>query len=160
MLLSKLTFARTRGTISTCLRLYLCSGLINIVRLRRKSHRLKSSLVCTSTKIQLFKDLIGSVHTYPLLKLVDEKTKLPRKLEDPLPLCACTIKASIGLPCFHTIWERQRNPGVILLSDIDPHCTTTAAWREFQRHKYSDRSYWNLWLFGERGGQRELKLKN
>ena len=53
---------------------------------------------------------------------MDEKSKLPRKNDDPLPSCEnCTIQSSMGLPCYHMIRERQHNPGVILLSDIDSH---------------------------------------
>lgn len=73
-------------------------------------------------KIQFFHDVIGSVHAYALLKILDEKAKLPRKLTDALPLpCNCSIEQSMGLPCFHTIHARQRNPGILPLSDIDPH---------------------------------------
>ena len=27
----------------------------------------------------------------------------------------------MGLPCYHIIWERKRDGGVILLEDIHPH---------------------------------------
>ena len=39
----------------------------------------------------------------------------------PPPGCECIIQQSIGLPCFHTIWERKRDGGVIQLEDIHHH---------------------------------------
>ncbi|KAI0996834.1 hypothetical protein K3495_g11350 [Podosphaera aphanis] len=43
-----------------------------------------------AVKIQLFQDDIGSVHPFALLKILEEKGKLPRKLTDALPQ-ACFI---------------------------------------------------------------------
>ncbi|RKF65015.1 hypothetical protein GcM3_127012 [Golovinomyces cichoracearum] len=76
----------------------------------------------TATNIQLFQDVLGFVHSFALLRINTEKGKLPLKLSDPLPQpCLCTIQQCMGLPCFHTIWERQRNPGTLRLTDIDAH---------------------------------------
>ncbi|KAI0998042.1 hypothetical protein K3495_g10149 [Podosphaera aphanis] len=63
------------------------------------------------------------VHTCALIKIINEKAKLPRKLDDPLPPCGmpCTIQTSMGLPCYHTIHARQRNLGKILPTDVGPH---------------------------------------
>lgn len=40
---------------------------------------------------------------------------------DPLPPCTCTVTQSLEIPCFHTIRDRQNSPGLILITDIDPH---------------------------------------
>ncbi|KAI0993093.1 hypothetical protein K3495_g15091 [Podosphaera aphanis] len=75
-----------------------------------------------AVKIQLFQDVIGFVHPFALLKILEEKGKLPRKLTDALPqACICSIEQSMGLPCFHKIRARQRSSGKIALADIDPH---------------------------------------
>jgi hypothetical protein len=31
------------------------------------------------------------------------------------------IQVSLGLPCYHTIWERQQSPGMLGLQDINSH---------------------------------------
>ena len=73
-------------------------------------------------QIQLFQDVISFVHHFALLKILNERTKLPRKSTDPLPLpCVCSIQASQGLPCLHTIHSRIETSGVIALADIDAH---------------------------------------
>jgi MULE transposase domain len=69
----------------------------------------------------LFAALIGYVYAYALQKLVIEQTKIPK---DGIALpfqCNCIIPFTTGLPCFHTIYERKRNGGVIRLDDIHPH---------------------------------------
>ena len=53
--------------------------------------------------------------------ILKERSKLPLKLADSLPPCNCTIRQSIGIPCFHTIRQRQNSPGVLLITDVDPH---------------------------------------
>jgi hypothetical protein len=69
----------------------------------------------------LFVDVIAFVHNYALQKIVWEKAKLPRKAsEPPVYPCQCSTQASMGLPCLHEIWEKQRNPGRLQLADIDP----------------------------------------
>ncbi|KAI1004802.1 hypothetical protein K3495_g3416 [Podosphaera aphanis] len=54
-----------------------------------------------AVKIQLFQDVIGFVHLFTLLKILEEKGKLPRKLTDALPqACICSIEQSMGLHAF------------------------------------------------------------
>jgi hypothetical protein len=76
----------------------------------------------TTTRIQLFHDVLQFVHSFALLKIIAERGKLPLKLGDHLLLpCKCSINRYIGLPCFHQIYTIQRGPGVVKLADIEPH---------------------------------------
>ena len=73
-----------------------------------------------SIRIPLFAAVRQHVHTFALLKIVQEQAKLPAKGELGLS-CAYTIQQTMGLPCYHTIWERTRGNRVILLEDIHPY---------------------------------------
>jgi hypothetical protein len=73
-----------------------------------------------SINIPLFAAVLQHVHGYALQKILQEHAKLPATRPPP-PSCICSISQSIGLPCYHTIWERKRDGGVILLEDIHPH---------------------------------------
>jgi hypothetical protein len=42
----------------------------------------------------------------------------PKACGPPPNPCTCTIQQSLGLPCYHTIWERKSNGGAILLDDL------------------------------------------
>jgi len=68
----------------------------------------------------LFAAVLQHVHSFALQKVLQEYGKLPTKGPPPQE-CHCTIPYSHGLPCYHTIWERIQNGGVILLEDIHFH---------------------------------------
>ena len=70
--------------------------------------------------IPLFAATLQFVYGFALQKILQELAKLPAHGAPP-PDCSCTIQASYGLPCYHTIWLRKGNGGVILLSDIHSH---------------------------------------
>ena len=76
----------------------------------------------TRTNIPLFTAVLQQVHSLALKRILKEHSKLPAT-SPPLasPVCECTIQRSHSLPCYHTIWERISNGGVILLSDIHRH---------------------------------------
>jgi hypothetical protein len=72
--------------------------------------------------ILFFQDVIAYVHPYAFDLILKERGKLPLKLTDPLPMpCTCTVQVSLGIPCQHTIRERQNGQGLLQLSDIDRH---------------------------------------
>jgi len=73
-----------------------------------------------TVNIPLFAVVLQHIHGYALQKILQEHAKLPAR-GPPIPGCACTIQQSIGLPCYHKIWDRKVNSGVILLEDIHPH---------------------------------------
>jgi hypothetical protein len=75
----------------------------------------------TSLNRSLFADVLQHVHGYALQLILEERSKIP-PLSTLLPRCDCTIQQSFGLPCYHRIWEREQNGGVILLDDIHRHC--------------------------------------
>jgi hypothetical protein len=64
------------------------------------------------------------VYDRALFLILAECAKLHKAKEQHavLPACRCTIKASMGLPCFHTVAERLKKPGLryILPEDIHP----------------------------------------
>jgi hypothetical protein len=63
------------------------------------------------------------VHDRALSLILVECAKLHKAKEqhgNNLPPCNCSIKASMGLPCFHVISERLSSPGYILPEDIHP----------------------------------------
>lgn len=67
-------------------------------------------------------DALNFIHLYALLKILEEKVELPKKLVEVIPPPrSCTIWPSMGLPFFHKINARQLNPGTIQLGDINPH---------------------------------------
>lgn len=59
---------------------------------------------------------------WALSLVVRECAKLHKAKEQNsnLSLCNCTIKQSMGLPCYHTVHERLSNGGYILPIDIHP----------------------------------------
>ena len=73
-----------------------------------------------SVNIPLFTTILQHVHTYALQLIFKEKAKLPTQGRAP-PYCNCSTQESMGLPCHHTIWQRQQESGVIRLEDIHPH---------------------------------------
>jgi hypothetical protein len=75
-----------------------------------------------SMNIPLFAAVLKQVHGYALQRILVEHAKLPARLVGPPPTsCTCSIQQSIGLPCYHTIWQRKLSSGVIYLEDIHPH---------------------------------------
>jgi hypothetical protein len=64
------------------------------------------------------------VYNRALFLILAECAKLHKAKEQHvvLPTCRCTIKASMGLPCFHTVAEHLEKPGLgyILPEDIHP----------------------------------------
>lgn len=68
-------------------------------------------------------DLVqGLVHDKALFLIIRERAKL-HKAEDEATLkwpCQCTIQASMGLPCFHDLFNRLRDGGQVLPEDIHP----------------------------------------
>jgi hypothetical protein len=73
-----------------------------------------------TVNIPLFAAVLEHIHGYALQKILQEHAKLPAR-GPPIPRCAYSIQQSIGLPCYHKIWDRKVNGGVILLEDIHPH---------------------------------------
>jgi hypothetical protein len=70
--------------------------------------------------IPLFAGVLQQVHSFALQKVLQEQAKLPA-IGPPPQTCTCTIQLSHGLPCYHTIWARKQDGGVILLKDIHRH---------------------------------------
>jgi len=65
----------------------------------------------------------GLVYNQGLNLILVECAKLYKAKEqfgDTLPLCNCVSKASMGIPCYHTVAKRLANPGYILPEDIHP----------------------------------------
>ena len=71
-----------------------------------------------------FDSIQGLVYDRALYLILKERAKLHKAQAEAraeLEPCNCTIKASIGLPCFHTVFERVGDGlGQILLEDIHP----------------------------------------
>jgi hypothetical protein len=74
-----------------------------------------------SVNIPLFAAVLQHVHAYALQKILQEQRKLPARGGPPPSSCTCSIQQSIGLPCYHTIWQRRQESGAIRLEDIHPH---------------------------------------
>jgi hypothetical protein len=74
-----------------------------------------------SVNIPLFAAILQYVHAYTLQLILKEKEKLLAQGRAPISYCNCSIRESMGLPCYHTIWQRQQESGVIRLEDIHPH---------------------------------------
>jgi hypothetical protein len=74
-----------------------------------------------SVNIPLFTAVLQHIHTYTLQKILWERAKLHAKGGPPSSSCTCSIKQSMGLPCYHTIWQRQQESGAIRLEDIHPY---------------------------------------
>jgi hypothetical protein len=63
------------------------------------------------------------VYDRALFLILIECAKLHKAKEQHgsnLPPCNCTIKASMGLPCFYIVAERLSSPGYILPEDVHP----------------------------------------
>jgi len=61
------------------------------------------------------------VHGYALERTLEELKKLPARGCPPPANCTCSIQQSIGLPCYHTIYQRKISTGVVHLEDIHAH---------------------------------------
>jgi hypothetical protein len=73
-----------------------------------------------SVNTPIFAAVLQHIHAYALQKIVEERKKVPARGSPP-PSCTCLIQQSLGLPCYHKIWQRQQESGVIRLEDIHPH---------------------------------------
>jgi hypothetical protein len=73
-----------------------------------------------SVNIPLFTAVLQHIHTYALQRILQEKRRLPVQGSPP-PNCTCSIQQSLGLPCYHIIWQRLQESGAIQLEDIHPH---------------------------------------
>jgi hypothetical protein len=71
--------------------------------------------------IPLFATILPHIHAYALRQILLEQAKLPARGRAPPSPYTCSIQQSMGLPCYYTIWQRQRESGVIQLEDIHPH---------------------------------------
>jgi hypothetical protein len=74
-----------------------------------------------SVNIPLFAAVLQHIHTYALQKILQEQRKLPARDSPPPSSCTCSIQLSMGFPCYHKIWQRRQESGVIRLEDIHPH---------------------------------------
>ena len=72
-----------------------------------------------SVNVPLFAAILKQVHGYALERILKELKKLPAR--GPLPMCTCSIQQSIGLPCYHTLYQRKLSTGVVHLEDIHVH---------------------------------------
>jgi len=84
--------------------------------LAQQKLRLKHQL-----NIPLFAAVLQQVHSFALQKILQEQAKLPANNRPPPQECTCSIQYSHGLPCYHTIWARKQDGGVIRLEDIHRH---------------------------------------
>jgi MULE transposase domain len=73
-----------------------------------------------SVNVPLFAAVLKQVHGNALQRILVEAKKLPARGAPPTS-CMCSIQQSIGLPCYHTIYQRKLTSGVIYLEDIHPH---------------------------------------
>jgi hypothetical protein len=72
-----------------------------------------------SVNVPLFAPVLKQVHGCTLVRSIEEFKKLPAK--GPLPMWTCSIQQSIGLSCYHTLYQRKLSTGVIHLKDIYAH---------------------------------------
>jgi hypothetical protein len=70
--------------------------------------------------VPLFAAVLKHVHSCALERILKELKKLPDKTS-PHFSCTCSIQQSIGLPCYHTLYQRKLSPGVVYLEDIHVH---------------------------------------
>jgi hypothetical protein len=70
--------------------------------------------------IPLFAAILQYIYAYALQKIREELVKILAKAP-PQSVCTYSIKASMGLPCYYTIYQRRQESGVIRLEDIHPH---------------------------------------
>ena len=71
----------------------------------------------------LFSAVRSLVYDRALTRILGEVAKLYKvEVDQPelLP-CNCTIQSSLGLSCFHIVFQRRKSPGYILPSDIHAH---------------------------------------
>jgi hypothetical protein len=73
-----------------------------------------------SVNVPLFAAVLKQVHSCALERILKELKKLPDK-KPPPSSCTCSIQQSIGLPCYHTLYERKLSTGVVHLKDIHAH---------------------------------------
>jgi hypothetical protein len=71
-----------------------------------------------SVNIPLLAAIVHHIHGFPLQKILEEQSKLPAYGVAPPQPCTCSIQNAFGLPCLHTIWQRQQDHEVVQLSDI------------------------------------------
>ena len=62
---------------------------------------------------KIFTRIMDVVHSYALDIILKERAKIPARGQPPPDGCTCTIWQSLGLPCFHTIFARERSPGYL-----------------------------------------------
>ena len=74
-----------------------------------------------SVNTPLFAAILQHIHAYALQKILQEERKLPARGGPPPSSCTCSIQQSMGLPCYHKIWQRRQESGAIRLEDIHPH---------------------------------------
>jgi hypothetical protein len=70
--------------------------------------------------VPLFAAVLKQVHGYALQRILVEHAKLPARGAPPAS-CTCSIQQSIGLLCYHTIYQRKLSSGMIYLEDIHLH---------------------------------------
>ena len=70
--------------------------------------------------VPLFAAVLKQVHSCALERILKELKKLPDKKPPPSSY-TCLIQQSIGLPCYHTLYERKLSTGVVHLKDIHAH---------------------------------------
>ena len=73
-----------------------------------------------SVNVPLFAAVLKQVHSCALERILKELKKLP-DTKPPPSSCTCSIQQSIGLPCYHTLYERKLSTGVVHLKDIHTH---------------------------------------
>jgi hypothetical protein len=73
-----------------------------------------------SVNVPLFAAVLKQVHSCALERILKELKKLP-DTKPPPSSCTCSIQQSIGLPCYHTLYERKLSTGVVHLKDIHAH---------------------------------------
>lgn len=72
-----------------------------------------------SIQIPLLSGVLGYVYQYALRKIVSQKSRLS---EHPPPLpCRCGTPNYMGLPCFHKVYQRLQEEGIVLPEDIHDH---------------------------------------
>jgi hypothetical protein len=74
-----------------------------------------------TANVTFFAAVLQYIHSYAVQKMVQEDAKLPAQGVAPITSCTCLIRQSMGLPCYHTIWQKKQANSVIQLEDIHPH---------------------------------------
>jgi hypothetical protein len=75
------------------------------------------------TNISLFSAVSSLVYDRALIRILGEVARLHRVEADQpeLPPCNCIIQSSLGLLCYHVVFQRRKSLGFILPSDIHAH---------------------------------------